>query len=211
MRDIFISPSEDLWDTPGYSTLKAVTNVCCRYIVTDCIQTNLYHVIRSRSKPVEGQFVQFFTYQLLVCSPKSVLRAFHWPIQRGLKYLHSAGVIHRDLKPSNLLINDNCDLRICDFGLAREQDHKMTGYVSTRYYRAPEIMLTWQKYSYAVDIWSVGCILAEMISGETLFPGKDHVHQFTLIAETLGKPPKEVMERVYSKSVWSNREADVYV
>ncbi|KAJ5540320.1 hypothetical protein N7513_008652, partial [Penicillium frequentans] len=166
MRDIFISPSEDL------------------YIVTDCIQTNLYHVIRSRSKPVEGQFVQFFTYQLL----------------RGLKYLHSAGVIHRDLKPSNLLINDNCDLKICDFGLAREQDHKMTGYVTTRYYRAPEIMLTWQKYSYAVDIWSVGCILAEMISGETLFPGKDHVHQFTLIAETLGKPPKEVMERVYSKS-----------
>jgi p38 MAP kinase len=62
-------------------------------------------------------------------------------------------------------------------------------------------MLTWQKYTHAVDVWSVGCILAEMLLGRVLFPGKDHVHQFTLITEMLGKPPKEVMERVYSKTV----------
>ena len=70
-------------------------------------------------------------------------------LQRGLKYVHSAGVVHRDLKPSNILVNENCDLKICDFGLARIQDPQMTGYVSTRYYRAPEIMLTWQKYDVA--------------------------------------------------------------
>ena len=69
--------------------------------------------------------------------------------QRGLKYVHSAGVVHRDLKPSNILVNENCDLKICDFGLARLADPQMTGYVSTRYYRAPEIMLTWQKYDVA--------------------------------------------------------------
>lgn len=63
--------------------------------------------------------------------------------------------------------------QICDFGLARIQDPQMTGYVSTRYYRAPEIMLTWQKYDVAVDIWSVGCIFAEMLEGKPLFPGKD--------------------------------------
>lgn len=167
MRDIFISPSEDL------------------YIVTDCIRTDLHRLLQTSSKPLEAKFIQFFTYQML----------------RGLKYMHSAGIIHRDLKPSNLLINDNCDLKICDFGLAREQDeHQMTGYVTTRYYRAPEIMLTWQKYTYAVDIWSVGCILAEMLLGRVLFAGKDHVHQFTLITDLLGKPPKEVMERVYSKN-----------
>ncbi|KAJ6086520.1 hypothetical protein N7467_005434, partial [Penicillium canescens] len=166
MRDIFISPSEDL------------------YLVMDCVMTDLHQLIQSAKKPLEGQFIQFFTYQIL----------------RGLKYIHSAGVIHRDLKPSNLLINDNCDLKICDFGLAREQDHQMTGYVTTRYYRAPEIMLTWQKYTHAVDVWSVGCILAEMLLGRVLFPGNDHVHQFTLITEMLGKPPKEVMERVYSKT-----------
>jgi serine/threonine protein kinase len=62
-------------------------------------------------------------------------------------------------------------------------------------------MLTWQKYTHAVDVWSVGCILAEMLLGRVLFPGNDHVHQFTLITEMLGKPPKEVMERVYSKTV----------
>lgn len=64
-------------------------------------------------------------------------------------------------------------VQICDFGLARIQDPQMTGYVSTRYYRAPEIMLTWQKYDVAVDIWSTGCIFAEMLEGKPLFPGKD--------------------------------------
>lgn len=78
--------------------------------------------------------------------------------QRGLKYIHSARVIHRDLKPSNILINDNCDLKFCDFGLAREQDAQMTGYVAKRYYRVPEIMLTWQKYTYAVDMWIYGVL-----------------------------------------------------
>ncbi|KAJ5265222.1 uncharacterized protein N7525_007426 [Penicillium rubens] len=166
MTDIFISPSEDL------------------YIVTDCMMTDLHHLLRASSKPLECQFIQFFTYQML----------------RGLKYIHSAGVIHRDLKPSNILINDNCDLKICDFGLAREQDAQMTGYVATRYYRAPEIMLTWQNYNYAVDMWSVGCILAEMIIGKVLFPGRNHVHHFILITELLEKPSEEVMKRVYSKS-----------
>ncbi|KAJ5683718.1 uncharacterized protein N7477_000063 [Penicillium maclennaniae] len=167
MRDIFISPSEDL------------------YIVTDLIRTDLHRLLQSKPEALEAQYIQFFTYQML----------------RGLKYIHSAGIIHRDLKPSNLLINDNCDLKICDFGLAREQDARhMTGYVVTRYYRAPEIMLTWQKYTYAVDIWSVGCILAEMLLGRVLFAGKDHVHQFTLITDILGKPPKEIMERVYSQN-----------
>ncbi|CAG7989256.1 unnamed protein product [Penicillium olsonii] len=166
MTDIFISPSEDI------------------YIVTECIMTDLHHLLKSTSKQLEGQFTQFFTYQML----------------RGLKYIHSAGIIHRDLKPGNILINDNCDLKICDFGLAREQDAQMTGYVATRYYRAPEIMLTWQKYTYGVDMWSVGCILAEMIIGRPLFPGKDHVHQFTLITEILGKPSEEVLKRVFSSS-----------
>jgi p38 MAP kinase len=81
---------------------------------------------------------------------------------RGLKYVHSAGVIHRDLKPSNILVNENCDLKLCDFGLARLQDSQMTGYVSTRYYRAPEIMLTWQKYDQAVDMWCVSPVWRQL-------------------------------------------------
>lgn len=122
-------------------------------------------------------------------------------LKRGLKYVHSAGVVHRDLKPSNILVNENCDLKICDFGLARIQDPQMTGYVSTRYYRAPEIMLTWQKYDVEVDIWSAGCIFAEMLEGKPLFPGKDHVNQFSIITELLGTPPDDVIQTICSENV----------
>ncbi|RAH47861.1 mitogen-activated protein kinase mpkC [Aspergillus brunneoviolaceus CBS 621.78] len=164
LSDIFISPSEDV------------------YLVTELLGTDLNRLLTS--KPLDGKFVQYFTYQLL----------------RGLKYIHSAGVIHRDLKPSNLLINENCDLKICDFGLARVQEPQMTGYVSTRYYRAPEIMLTWQRYGKQVDIWSAGCIVAEMLRGKPLFPGKDHINQFFLITEALGSPPDEVIQRISTKT-----------
>lgn len=95
----------------------------------------------------------------------------------------------------------------------------MTGYVSTRYYRAPEIMLTWQKYDVAVDIWSTGCIFAEMLEGKPLFPGKDRasssvlvmegtshlanadVNQFSIITELLGTPPDDVIETIASENV----------
>jgi p38 MAP kinase len=76
----------------------------------------------------------------------------------------------------------------------------MTGYVSTRYYRAPEIMLTWQKYDVEVDIWSAGCIFAEMLEGKPLFPGKDHVNQFSIITELLGTPPADVIETICSEN-----------
>lgn len=95
----------------------------------------------------------------------------------------------------------------------------MTGYVSTRYYRAPEIMLTWQKYDVAVDIWSTGCIFAEMLEGKPLFPGKDRtclyrfptdtthqsadVNQFSIITELLGTPPDDVIETIASENVRS--------
>lgn len=105
------------------------------------------------------------------------------------------------MKPSNILVNENCDLKICDFGLARIQDPQMTGYVSTRYYRAPEIMLTWQKYDVEVDIWSAGCIFAEMLEGKPLFPGKDHVNQFSIITELLGTPPDDVIHSIASENV----------
>lgn len=164
LDDIFLSPLEDI------------------YFVNELQGTDLHRLLTSR--PLEKQFIQYFTYQIL----------------RGLKYIHSAGVIHRDLKPSNILINENCDLKICDFGLARIQDPQMTGYVSTRYYRAPEIMLTWQKYDTEVDLWSVGCILAEMIEGKPLFPGKDHVHQFSIITELLGSPPPDVINTICSEN-----------
>lgn len=143
------------------------------------METDMHRVIRTQD--LSDDHCQYFIYQTL----------------RGLKAMHSANVLHRDLKPSNLLLNANCDLKICDFGLARSaasQDDNagfMTEYVATRWYRAPEIMLTFKEYTKAIDVWSVGCILAEMLSSKPLFPGKDYHHQLTLILDVLGTPTME--------------------
>lgn len=112
------------------------------------------------------------------------MQYFLYQILRGLKYIHSANVIHRDLKPSNLLLNANCDLKICDFGLARptSENESMTEYVVTRWYRAPELLLN-SDYTAAIDIWSVGCIFLELMNRRPLFPGRDHVHQMRLLTE----------------------------
>ncbi|KAJ5751652.1 hypothetical protein N7520_008569 [Penicillium odoratum] len=159
------------------------------YLVTDLLSTDLARVIRSR--PLEDKYIQYFFYQIM----------------RGLKYIHSAGVVHRDLKPSNILIDENCDLKICDFGLARTLKLAMTGYVTTRYYRAPETMLTWQNYGVEVDMWSSGCILAEMIEGKPLFPGKDHAHQFLIISELLGSIPPEILPNICAKGTMERIQA----
>ncbi|KAJ0106334.1 hypothetical protein Patl1_17663 [Pistacia atlantica] len=138
------------------------------YIVYELMDTDLHQIIRS-NQPLTDDHCQYFLYQLL----------------RGLKYVHSASVLHRDLKPSNLLLNANCDLKIGDFGLARTTSETdfMTEYVVTRWYRAPELLLNCTEYTAAIDIWSVGCILGEIMTREPLFPGKDYVHQLRLITE----------------------------
>ncbi|RSH91975.1 MAP kinase Pmk1 [Saitozyma podzolica] len=147
------------------------------YLVQELLETDLHRVIRTQD--LSDDHCQYFLYQ--TC--------------RALKALHSAEIIHRDLKPSNLLLNANCDLKVCDFGLARSaqaRDPKATGfmteYVATRWYRAPEVMLSFKEYTKLMDVWSVGCILAEMLSGRPLFPGKDYHDQLDKILEVLGTP-----------------------
>jgi serine/threonine protein kinase len=120
-------------------------------------------------------------------------------ILRGLKYVHSADVLHRDLKPSNLLLNASCDLKICDFGLARtnEAPTNMTEYVVTRWYRAPELLLNAECYTPAIDMWSVGCIIAEMLGRRPAFPGKDYLDQLKLIVRGLGAPSERDMAFIH--------------
>ncbi|EPS64079.1 hypothetical protein M569_10702, partial [Genlisea aurea] len=138
------------------------------YIVYELMDTDLHQVISSSQELTEDH-CQYFLYQIL----------------RGLKYIHSADVLHRDLKPSNVLLNADCDLKICDFGLARTASDAelMTEYVVTRWYRAPELLLNCSEYTSAIDIWSVGCVLMEIILREPLFPGKDYVQQLLLITQ----------------------------
>jgi serine/threonine protein kinase len=158
------------------------------YVVAELLDTDLHQIIGS-PQALFDDHVQYFLYQIL----------------RGLKYVHSAHVLHRDLKPSNLLVNGNCDLRICDFGLARvanpADNHAgfMTEYVATRWYRAPEIMLSWKEYTKAIDMWSVGCIFAELLGRKPLFPGKDYIHQLTLITDVIGTPSDEDIANIGSE------------
>uniref|UniRef100_A0AAY4E6X8 mitogen-activated protein kinase n=1 Tax=Denticeps clupeoides TaxID=299321 RepID=A0AAY4E6X8_9TELE len=99
---------------------------------------------------------------------------------------------------TNLAVNEDCELKILDFGLARHTDDEMTGYVATRWYRAPEIMLNWMHYNMTVDIWSVGCIMAELLTGRTLFPGTDHINQLQQIMRLTGTPPASLVSRMPS-------------
>lgn len=160
------------------------------YLVMDYMEADLHQIIRSE-QPLTDAHHQYFVYQ--IC--------------RGLKYIHSANVIHRDLKPGNLLVNADCELKICDFGLARgfaEDDPNqgfMTEYVATRWYRAPEIMLSFQRYSKAIDMWSVGCIFAELLGGKPLFKGRDYVDQLNQILAILGTPDDETLSRIGSERV----------
>jgi mitogen-activated protein kinase 1/3 len=157
------------------------------YIVTNLMESDLERIIRSRQDLTDQHF-QYFLYQIL----------------RGLKYLHSANVLHRDLKPSNLLVNANCDLALCDFGLARgfnmEGMDSLTEYVVTRWYRAPELLCESTKYGKSVDIWGVGCIFAELLVHEAFFQGSSPLHQLESIVKLIGCPPRHKLNFVYSRA-----------
>lgn len=135
-----------------------------RYVITELLQSDLHKIIVS-PQHLSADHIKVFLYQIL----------------RGLKYLHSARILHRDIKPGNLLVNSNCVLKICDFGLARveepDQSKHMTQEVVTQYYRAPEILMGARHYSAAVDVWSVGCIFGELLGRRILFQAQSPVQQ----------------------------------
>ncbi|CAN6561183.1 unnamed protein product [Malus baccata var. baccata] len=156
------------------------------YVVFELMESDLHQVIKANDD-LTREHLQFFLYQML----------------RALKYMHTANVYHRDLKPKNILANANCKLKVCDFGLARVAFNDTpttifwTDYVATRWYRAPELCGSFlSKYTPAIDIWSIGCIFAEVLTGKPLFPGKSVIHQLDLITDLLGTPPLETISGV---------------
>ncbi|ESL06647.1 mitogen-activated protein kinase 3 [Trypanosoma rangeli SC58] len=149
------------------------------YIVTPLKDVDMNVVLRSRQELTDAH-VQYFVYQIL----------------RGLKHLHSAGVAHRDLKPANLVTDISCELKIIDFGLSRNVTmpyYELTDYVITRWYRPPELLLENNYYTTAVDIWSVGCIMAEMYTRKPVLRGRNTMDQLRLICTHIGKPPSEMV------------------
>ncbi|XP_061537011.1 STKc_p38 domain-containing protein [Phycodurus eques] len=155
------------------------------YMVMPFVAQDLGHIMKKRR--LTDRIITYLFYQFL----------------RGLKYIHSAGIIHRDLKPGNLAVNENCELKILDFGLARQTESEMTGYVVTRWYRAPEVIFNWMHYSQTVDVWSAACILAEMITSQVLFPGHDSIDQLKKILCLTGTPDSSLVEKMQSKDAQS--------
>eukprot|EP01134_Creolimax_fragrantissima_P000929 CFRG0929T1 len=151
------------------------------YLVMELLDADLRRVIYTQD--LTEEHVKFFIYQIL----------------KGLKYVHSADIVHRDLKPGNIAVNEDCGVKILDFGLARQSDPEMTGYVATRHYRAPEIMLNWRRYDKAVDVWSVGCIMAECLNKKTLFDAQDYVTHISMICQVVGTPDEETIASIGSQ------------
>jgi mitogen-activated protein kinase 7 len=158
------------------------------YIAQELMDADLVHIVNCKF-PLPEAHIRHFLYQLLC----------------GLKALHSANVIHRDLKPGNILWRHSGELKICDFGLARGMgeamdgaDVTMTNYVATRWYRPPEILLYRAQYGKSLDIWSVGCILAELFGRKVFLPGQSAFEQLHLILQKLGTPAPEALARIQS-------------
>ena len=159
-------------EDPSMENFKDLDSV---YVVEELLDTDLHKIQANNRLPLD--MTKLFLYQLL----------------RGVKYIHSANVIHRDIKPGNLFLNiEDLTLKIGDYGLARVFDNLydhggyLTALVSTRYYRAPEIMFNSGNYSFAIDLWSVGCVFGEMMLNKVVFGGENDLDQLNVICEAYG-------------------------
>ena len=167
-------------------SLKKIADV---YLVMEKMDSDLQKIIISKQE-LSDEHYQFILYQIL----------------RAIYFLHSANIIHRDFKPSNVLINEDCTVKLCDFGMSRgvqEKDLQLTEYVVTRYYRAPEVMLSSHHYTKKIDVWSIGCTFAELLSKKFLFPGENYIAQIKLIIDVLGSPKIEDLDFITNSSAKS--------
>lgn len=150
-------------------------------MVMECVENNLQFLLENMRRPFTQSEVKCLMLQLL----------------QGVHYLHANRVLHRDLKTSNLLLSNKGELKICDFGLAcslnnSRQSIRNTGTVVTLFYRAPELLLEAKSYSKPIDMWSVGCIMAELFSRELLFHGYEEIDQIGEIFKILGSPDEAI-------------------
>ncbi|XP_002741665.1 mitogen-activated protein kinase 15-like [Saccoglossus kowalevskii] len=162
------------------------------YLVFEYMDVDLYTIIK-KGNILEDIQRRYIMYQIL----------------KAIKYIHSGNVIHRDMKPSNILLDAECFVKVADFGLARSlhqlddmdtsANPEMTDYVATRWYRSPEILLASKKYTKGVDMWSVGCIMGEMLLGRPLFAGTSSFNQIEKIMSSIPRPSQADIQAIQSQ------------
>ncbi|XP_052776304.1 serine/threonine-protein kinase ICK-like [Mya arenaria] len=153
------------------------------FFVFEYMKENLYQMMKDRDK----------------LFPESVIRNVIYQVLQGLAFMHKHGFFHRDLKPENLLCSGPDCVKVADFGLAREVRSRppYTDYVSTRWYRAPEVLLRSTNYNSPIDMWAVGCIMAEMYTLRPLFPGSSEIDEIFKVCTVLGTPKQADWEDGY--------------
>ncbi len=174
-----------------YEAFKRKGNL---FLVFEYIEKNLLEVLQESPEGLNPKIIKNLIYQLC----------------KSVSYLHTQKIIHRDIKPENLLINKNFDLKLCDFGFARYVNFssKLTDYVATRWYRAPELLLTQGDYGYEVDFWSIGCIMGELVDGNPIFPGENEIDQLNCIQKVLGKFSDEQINLFYRNPLFNGKNLD---
>ncbi|KAF7458974.1 putative cell-cycle-associated protein kinase CDK [Cryptosporidium felis] len=169
----------------------------CLTLVFEFMERDLKKVLDENKDGLEVSQVKLYLYQLL----------------KGVAHCHQHRILHRDLKPQNLLINNNGELKLADFGLARAFGIPVRSYtheVVTLWYRAPDVLMGSKKYSTSVDIWSIGCIFAEMVTGKPLFPGQSDEDQLIIIFSVLGTPNPHEWPQVQELPLWKQRTFQLF-
>lgn len=154
------------------------------YLVFEYMDTNLFSVISANV--IESIHKKFIIYQIL----------------RAVKYIHSTDIIHCDLRPDKVLINSDTTIKLCDFGFARSVDSNdfyNNDYLMSNWYKSPELLLGSNKYTKSSDMWSIGCIIAEVLTGKILFQSTSILNQLSKVMEITGKPNKYDIEEIHSE------------